>query len=247
MPIDSAAAYLDGKRSVVEAVTAATPEQLDTMVPACPEWTVTDVVRHVTGIAADLAGATLPTDFNPIEGWQSDDGRRQGDAYTDHHVASRRDRSLDSILDEWEQHTQRIVPILRGEQPAPQPFPFVELVPVNDLAVHLHDIRGALQQPKDRDTPLVSLAFASYVAAFAIRLNARGLPPVRIRYDGGKERVTGEGEPAATWTGERFELFRALAGRRSNAQIAAMQWDGDPTPYIPLASMYGVRADALVE
>jgi uncharacterized protein (TIGR03083 family) len=246
MPIDTAAAYLDGKRSVVDAVTKATPEQRDTVVPATPLWSVTDVIRHVTGIAADLTGGTLPTDFNPIEGWQTDDGRAQGDAYTDHHVASRRDRSLDDVLAEWQQHTERLIPILRGEQAAPQPFPFVELIPVNDLAVHLHDVRGALRQPGDRDTPLVSLAFASYVAAFAMRITARGLPPMRIRYDG-KERVTGEGEVAATWSGPRFELFRALAGRRSNAQIAAMQWAGYAAPYVSLVSMYGVRADALVE
>lgn len=247
MPIDASAAYLDGKCSVVDAVRNATAEQLDSTVPATPLWTVTDVVRHVTGIAADLAAGTVPTDFNPIEDWQSDAGRDRGDAYTDHHVASRRDRRLDDVLAEWEQNTQRILPILRGEQPAPQPIPFIELIPVNDLAVHLHDIRGALQDPADRDTPLIALAFASYVAAFAMRLNARGLPAVRIRYGDGKERVTGAGEVAATWTGDRFDLFRALAGRRSNAQIAAMQWDGDPTPYLPLVSMYGVRADDLVE
>ena len=246
MPIDTAAAYLDGKRSLVEAVTKATPKQREQTVPACPLWTVTDVVRHVTGIAADLADGTLPTDFNPVEGWQTDEGRTQGDAYTDHHVATRRDRSLDDVLAEWQENTDRLLPILRGEQQAPQPFPFVELIPVNDLAVHLHDVRGALRQPGDRDTPLVRLAFASYVAAFAMRLKARGLPPVRIRYDG-KVRVTGEGEVAATWSGSRFELFRALAGRRSNPQIAAMQWAGYAAPYVPLVSMYGVRTDALVE
>jgi uncharacterized protein (TIGR03083 family) len=247
MPIDTAAAYLDGKRSLEDAVGNATPEELQQKVPACPLWTVTDVVRHLTGIAGDLAGGTLPTDFNPIESWQTDAGKQQGNAYTDDHVATRSDRSLAEVLDEWGQNTERMLPILRGEQSAPQPFPFVELVPVNDLAVHLHDVRGALRQPKDRDAPLVSLAFASYVAAFAMRLNARGLPPVRIRYDGGKERVTGEGDVAATWTGDRFELFRALAGRRSNEQIAAMRWEGDPSPYVPLVSMYGPRDDALVE
>jgi hypothetical protein len=79
-----------------------------------------------------------------------------------------------------------------------------------------------------------------------MRAARRQLPALRVRY-AGKERVTGEGEPAATWSGERFELFRALAGRRSNAQIAAMEWEGDPTPYLDLISMYGPRADALVE
>ena len=246
MPIDTAATYEDAQRSVESLVRSASPEQLDAKVPATPLWTVTDVVRHLTGVAAALVDGTLPVDFNPIEGWQTPQGTESGNAFTDTHVSSRSGRSLDEVLDEWRGVTARMVPILRGEAKAPQPFPFIELVPVNDIAVHLHDIRGALQQPGERDAPLVALAFASYFAAFSMRLGARSLPAVRVRYDG-KERVTGEGGVAATWSGDRFELFRALAGRRSNAQIAAMEWEGDPTPFIPLVSMYGPHDDALVE
>jgi uncharacterized protein (TIGR03083 family) len=246
MPIDTATTYVDAQRSVESLVRNASPEQRDTRVPATPLWTVSDVVRHLTGVAAALVDGTLPEDFNPIEGWQTPQGTERGNAFTDTHVSSRSGRSVEEVLDEWRDVTARMLPILRREQPAPQPFPFIELVPVNDLAVHLHDIRGALQQPGERDAPLVSLAFASYFAAFAMRLAARGLAPVRVRYDG-KERVTGDGEVAATWSGDRFELFRALAGRRSNEQIAAMEWEGDPTPYIPLVSMYGPHHDPLVE
>jgi len=246
MPIDPAAAYEEGHRAAVALVRAATPEQRETRVPATPLWTVGDVIRHVTGVAGDLVNGTMPLDFNPIESWQTDDGTEKGNAYTDNHVQSRRDRSVDDVLDEWAQITERMLPILRREQPAPQPFPFVELVPVNDLAVHLHDIRGALGEPGDRDGALVAISFASYFAAFGMRCNARGLAPLRVRYDG-KERVTAEGDVAATWSGDRFELFRALAGRRSNEQIAAMEWEGDSTPYVPLVSMYGPHHDSLVE
>ena len=246
MPIDSAAAYLEGQRSVESLVRAASPEQLDAIVPATPLWRTTDVVRHLTGVARDLIEGELPADFNPIESWQTPQGAERGNAFTDTHVSGRRDRGLDEVLDEWRDITDRMLPILRGEQPAPQPFPFIELVPVNDLAVHLHDIRGALRQPGDRDGALVAIGFASYLAAFGMRLAKRNLPPVRVRY-GGKERVTGEGEVGATWSGERFELFRALAGRRSNEQIAAMDWEGDATPYIPLVSMYGPHHNPLVE
>jgi uncharacterized protein (TIGR03083 family) len=246
MPIDAAAAYVEGKRAVETLVRAATPEQLDAPVPASPLWTIPDVVRHLTGVAEAVVKGTLPTDFNPIEGWQTEQGTQSGNAFTDSHVSSRSTRSLDEVLDEWSAVTERLVPIMRGEQQAPQPVPFIELVPANDLAAHLHDIRGALRQPGDRDTALVAIAFASYFAGFAMRCAARGLPPMRVRY-GGKERVTGEGEVAATWTGERFELFRALAGRRSNEQIAAMEWEGDASHYVPLISMYGPHHDTLVE
>jgi uncharacterized protein (TIGR03083 family) len=246
MPIDTAAAYLEGQLSVEDLVRSSTPEELERTVPACPLWRVHDVVSHLTGVARDTVEGGLLDDFNPVESWQTEDGTRTANELTDRHVSSRRDRDIDDVLDEWREVTVRLLPILRGEQQAPQPFPFIELLPVNDIAVHVHDIRGALRRPGERDTPLIGLAFVSYLAAFGMRCSARGLPPVRVRY-GAKERLTGDGGPAATWSGDRFELFRALAGRRSNAQIAAMDWQGDATPYIPLVSMYGVRSDALVE
>jgi hypothetical protein len=54
MPIDTAAAYLSAQRSVEELVRAASPEELDRTVPACPLWRVRDVVSHVTGVARDV-------------------------------------------------------------------------------------------------------------------------------------------------------------------------------------------------
>jgi uncharacterized protein (TIGR03083 family) len=246
MPLDPAAAYLDAKGSLTDLLRAATPQQREATVPACPLWTVTDVVRHLTGVAIDMVEGNMPLDDNPVETWQTPDGPARVDAFTDKHVRSRQGRSADEVLREWDEATDDLLPILRGERRPPQDVPFLELVPVTDVAAHLHDVRGALRQPGDRDTMLVALAFSSYFASFAMRAALRNLPPLRVRYDG-KERATGEGEPAATWSADRFELFRALAGRRSNAQIAAMQWQGDPAPYLPIISMYGPRADALVE
>ncbi|HET6214793.1 MAG TPA: hypothetical protein VFE14_18140, partial [Micromonosporaceae bacterium] len=72
------------------------------------------------------------------------------------------------------------------------------------------------------------------------------LPAFAVRY-GEKSRVVGNGEPAATVTADRYELVRMFAGRRSRRQIAAMDWAGDPTPYLPIIPAYGERADDLVD
>ena len=49
--------------------------------------------------------------------------------------------------------------------------------------------------------------------------------------------LSGEGEPGATVTGPPYELARA-AGRRTEAQLRALTWTGDPDPYVEtLASM----------
>ena len=246
MPIDLGNAYLDAKRQITELVESASPEERERSVPACPLWTVTDVVRHLTGVATDIVEGGMLGDVNLMELWQTDAGADQGNAYTDDHVTLRRPQPLQQTFAEWDAITERLLPIVRGEQPAAQRIPFVEYIPVNDCIIHMHDVRGALGRPGDRDGALISLALASFFNSFAMRVATRGLPPVRMRYDG-KERVTGEGEVAATWSGERFELWRALAGRRSNEQIAAMEWEGDAAPYIPLISMYGAHHNDLVE
>jgi uncharacterized protein (TIGR03083 family) len=246
MPQDLGAAYLDAKAQITELVETASEAERGRTVPACPLWTVSDVVRHLTGVATDIVEGGMLGDVDLIELWQTDEGAQTGDAYTDRHVTTRRSQPLDATFAEWDAITQRLLPIVRGETQASQPIPFVEYVPVNDVIIHMHDVRGALGKPGDRDGALVSLGLSSFFASFAMRVAARGLPPMRMRYDG-KERVTGGGEVAATWSGERFELWRALAGRRSNAQIAAMRWEGDATPYVPLVSAYGPNDHDLVE
>lgn len=246
MAIDPAAAYLEAKQSLADLVRSCDAAALDTVVPACPLWAVGDVVRHLTGVAGDIVDGGLPADLNPIETWQTPEGSQAGNAFTDNHVRSRQDTPIADVLEEWTAITEELMHILRREREAPQPLAFLEVIPVSDIAVHLQDVRGALQRPGDRDCAAVKFALAAYAVGAGMRFSARGLPALRIRYDD-RERIVGVGEPAATWSGDRFTVFRALAGRRSRAQILGMDWDGDPTPFVPLISAYGERADDLVE
>ena len=60
--------------------------------------------------------------------------------------------------------------------------------------------------------------------------------------------LTGGDEPTATVKiRSRFELFRALSGRRGLDQLRAYEWDGDPETYVHYFYPYGIRKDALVE
>ncbi|MGI8707100.1 MAG: hypothetical protein ACR2LG_02690 [Actinomycetota bacterium] len=43
-----------------------------------------------------------------------------------------------------------------------------------------------------------------------------------------------------------FELFRALHGRRTVDQVRAMEWDGDPEPWMPVFFVFG-PAERVVE
>jgi hypothetical protein len=64
----------------------------------------------------------------------------------------------------------------------------------------------------------------------------------------GDEQVSGTGEVVARVEAPRFELFRAVAGRRAAEEIALYKWDPDPDPTLLLAAdIFSLRAEPLGE
>jgi hypothetical protein len=57
------------------------------------------------------------------------------------------------------------------------------------------------------------------------------------------------GTPAGTLDVEEFELFRALTGRRSAAQIYRFEWSVDAEPYLPVFGLgpFTIRSADLIE
>ena len=137
-------------------------------------------------------------------------------------------------------HAQRIDPVPRSS-----PFGLSAIL-VTDLVIHDQDVRGALRVHNAPDGPASSLALATYFFSVDYRIRELGLPALGVRHSD-KVRALGDGEPAATVSGPKFELLRAFGGRRSRGQILDLDWEGDPNPYIALVPAYGERADALVE
>jgi hypothetical protein len=123
---------------------------------------------------------------------------------------------------------------------------FSDRVILTDLAVHQQDIFGTLGIKKERESAQVKIGLAGYIGTMDFRLKDAGSPAMRFAA-GEKSWVAGDGEPAATVRSNRFELFRAMSGRRNPGQIRSYDWTGDPEPFIPFFYPYGVRADALVE
>jgi uncharacterized protein (TIGR03083 family) len=153
--------------------------------------------------------------------------------WTQAQVDARRGRSIAELLEEWDGAFDVIVKQLRGGAlPAPVTF---------DVITHEQDLRGALGMAPMPDR--YSLAFMT--DGFAARLERvvekAELPPVRM-IDPDSGWTAGE-DGGVTLTGSQFEFFRALTGRRSNAQVAAMAWSADPTPYLALLSPFGPLRD----
>jgi uncharacterized protein (TIGR03083 family) len=223
---DFAALYREGRLRLGGRVVELDVAAADTPVGACPGWDVRAVLSHLAGVTADIQ-----------------DGRLDGagsDEWTATQVDARRDRSLAVIVAEWNERAPAL-----EEQLASWP-PDLAGQLVGDVTTHELDVRGALGDTGARDTEGLHYAFERYSGRLATRVTEAGLPAIALVT--GEERVVaGAGEPGATVQASRFELTRALAGRRSAAQIRAYDWAGDCEPYLGVFSGYGTRTEALLE
>lgn len=242
---DLAGVYADAHRRLRELLEGLDTAALAVEVPACPGWTIRDVAAHVTGVAADAARGTYFA--GAADAWADTRLATARDNWTAGHVRSRREKPLGAIVAEWTRWTAIMEPMLAGTVPAPLSAPAWTLpAAVADLAVHLHDVRGALRRPGDQDAPATGLGLRVYAHWLGERLNQAGCPALRLR-TGGRDWAEGSGRPAVTLTASPFELFRALSGRRSIGQVRALAWDGDPEPYLGLFAPYPMPASPLGE
>ena len=240
-------AYSATRDELITALEGGGPSAWDTPVPATPDWRVRDVIAHVTGLAASGADGTTPGDLNLLEQFRDPDVVTMRDAYADGQVERRRGRPPGQIVAEWDAAMPMLLDRMRGDVPGVDPLPLAfDAVLTTDLCIHADDVLAAIGRMPDGTRAATGIAFATYAFGVDYRLRALGLPALGFRYDG-KERTVGDGPPAATLTASRWELLRVVAGRRSRAQIAALEWTGDPEPYLALLPAYGERGDDLVE
>ena len=216
--------YAASRRRLTELVGGLDEAGQATIVPTCPEWRVKDVIAHLTGIIDDIGAGRL-------------DGVGT-DPWTAVQVEARRDTPLAEILAEWEAKAPPIEAMADNVAQMGQSL-------VGDITTHELDVRAALGQSGPADDLAVNLTLDRYAPTLAQRAKEAGVAPVRIVADGRELPV--EGEPGATVSASTFELVRAITGRRSTAQIAAFDWTGDSSPYLPIFSTYGSPSADVIE
>lgn len=222
-----AEAYQRGQVRIVGILGGRDPE---TPVPATPEWTVLDVVRHLTGVSVDLSNLVL-------ENFASDE-------WTEAQVLSRRGMTLDEVVAEWNSIIGPASVLLDaiGDLGLPETVASavgttrvseIPAMAISDILHHEFDIRNAYGDRHGRDILDIQFSAAGHVKSLRRVFDAAGLETIRIEAsDSGMGWDIGYGEPVATLTASSFELMRAIGGRRTRGEIREMGWDGDPEPFL---------------
>jgi uncharacterized protein (TIGR03083 family) len=192
-------------------------------VPACPAWTVRDVVAHLVGLCEDWVDHRL-------------DGYATA-AWTAAQVTRADGQDVDAILDRWVAAMAAFVEL--EDDPAMGP---PGRWAVGDAFTHEADIRGSLgveRVPADA----VALGLKGSIARWREVLGAASMPTLLVRAPDLREWWIGTpDDPGAVVVDvPAYELFRALAGRRTQEQVRAWAWSRDPTPYLAAGLPYPFR------
>jgi uncharacterized protein (TIGR03083 family) len=192
--------------------------QLGIPVPACPGWSVADVMGHLAAIPEDALAGRLTGPPSEAE--------------TAVQVERFRGRPMAQTLAGWADNAPRFEEIVAA----------LEIWPaVIDVASHEQDIRGAVDQPGARDTEVIRQLAAWLVTRL------RTPVPLWVTVAGTQYQVGPDGEPALELTTTWYEAFRWRMGRRSRGQLAALDWSGDPSPVLDHLVVFGPAPADVIE
>jgi len=210
--------YRDSRARAVSLVSSLGDAALGAEAPACPAWSVRDVVAHLTAVAEDAVAGRL--------------AGPPSDEQTAAQVARFAGREVTEILARWAAVALRFEYLIGRSRAR---------AAVIDMASHEHDIRGAIRQPGARD------AEAVWHSAEWLLTGLRPSVPLRVVVEDGQFRLGSGNGPELRLTTSRFEAFRWRMGRRSRGQLAALDWSGDPAPVIDDLTVFGPAAHDVVE
>ena len=199
-------------------------------VPATPDWSALDVLRHLTGVSVDITDLVF-------DGFASAE-------WTERQVNDRSHLSMDEVIAQWEDIVGSAAVLLDtlDDLGLPDAIPSalgmtsVAAIPamaIGDILHHEFDLRNAFDDRDGRDLLDVHFSAAGHVKSLRGRFDAFDLPTIRVEAtDSGMGWDVGYGDPVASLRATSFELMRAIGGRRTRGEMAAMVWTEDPEPFL---------------
>ena len=232
---DLAGAYASARSRISRLVaTAGIDVVASRVVAATPLWDVHRVIAHLRGVLADVAAGNL-------EG-------APGDEWTAAQIGRWGDVPLPELFEQWAAESRQVEVLLRAGTAGPFTVPLVM-----DAHAHEQDLRGALGVPGERTGPFYAWAIGILAGRIPDRVAKVGLAPMALVTPIG--RFGADDAPLTLTVGE-WEYTRVAFGRRSLAQVTALQWavNGEPVadsaavaPYAPLLSRFGLATVDLTE
>ena len=223
---DLADGYRSARQRIAGVVRASGGDAVaDQRVPSTPDWTVREVLAHLVGIVEDAGVGNLQG--------------APGDAWTAAQVERGRHKSVELLLEEWDDAAPALEAALAGGR-GPM---FVPLL--MDIHAHEQDLRGALGAPGHREGGFYDWAVPLLASGF--RSKALMHLDIDLAVATDRRRIGEEGLPTLVTTD--WEYFRAAFGRRSAAQITAYEWTGisDPASLVEHLVVFGPASADLVE
>jgi hypothetical protein len=196
----------------------ARPDADGLAVPATPGWTVHDAVAHMAGVAEDVVAGRVP--------------RRATPEWTATHLERGRAVPTAALLDEWERASSLVEDLLDRRPVWPL---------LLDVGAHEHDVRSALGEPSPREDAIV------VHGADWLLHHLRVPVPLVVRTERQEVRAGPDGDEPLTLRTTTWEAFRWRLGRRSAAQVAAMDWSGDPSAVLDSLCLFGPAVQDVVE
>ena len=217
--MDAVAEWVRAQSRVIELVQTLSATDAEARVPACPAWTVRELLAHVVGLDADVLAGDEPDDHNST--------------WTQRQVDARAGDDITTIVAEWRAMTEPMQEWMRENGTRP----------LGDVVIHEQDLRGATNVPGARDTDGLAALRDRMAGRLADRVRVAGLPAVALDAPTWSF-TTGPGAPGVTLRAPQFDLTRALMARRTADQLRRWTTEGDIEPYLPLFGGLGPLPDA---
>lgn len=221
--LDPVETYRRARRAFLAVIEGSDPE---VEVTACPGWRVRDVLAHVSGIASDFLSGRLPA--GDVNRWTAEQ------------VDQRRGMTVDDLRVEWDLNAPgfeyALAHALAGGAPR-----FAA-----DVVSHGFDVATVVGRPGERQAPHVDEALTTFAVMLGERLDREGRGGVSIQA-GSIRLAAGSAGPVAALSGPPFEILRALSGRRTEAELAAMRWTGERDTVLDLLSPFPLPTEPLGE